>query len=185
MVHRQRRRWPVVVGVAVLGGVLLVSGMTAWRMVDGIRHAVSDPLPARADAVVVFAGEDDRFTLGRRLVEEGRAPVLVLSAGKLPAVASGWCGETRADVEVICVVPEEDATSGEARSFADLARAKGWDQLIGVTGDYHAQRAEMLLSRCYGGGLAMAVVDWPPPSRELTLDEARKTVGDWVLSRGC
>ena len=156
------------VAIAVLGGALLASVLMAWRVVDGIRHAGSDPLPARADAV-----------------DEGRAPVLVLSAGKLPAVASGWCSEADTDVEVICIVPEEDSTSGEARSFADLARTRGWDQIIGVTGDYHAQRAVMLLTRCYSGELAMALVDWPPPSRALTLDEARKTVGDWVLSREC
>ncbi len=184
--------------VALLTVVALVTGATAvvgWRLVDGIRSASSDSLPLPVDAVVVFAGEDRRFELGRELVEDGAAPVLVLSAGRLPDVAEEWCKGApvpteEADgvpsgVEVVCLVPEVSSTAGEAAAFGALATERGWERVVAVTGDYHAQRASMLLSRCYDGDLSWALVDWPSPSWSLTLSELTKTVGDWVVSRIC
>lgn len=174
-----------VIGAAVLALGILMAAAGAWRLVDGIRNVPAEALPGRADAIVVFAGESDRFILGAELAQEGRAPVLVLSAARLPPQAEGWCEEPPAAVEVVCVVPRVDSTFGEAVAFADLARERGWGNVIGVTGNYHAQRAGMLLTRCFEGESRFALVDWPTPRWELTLDEARKTIGDWLWSRGC
>lgn len=173
----------VVVSLVVLAAVgLAVAG---WRLVDGVRTASADPLAGPADAVVVFAGEDRRFELGRQLAEEGLAPVLVLSAGRLPEVAAGWCDEPPVEVEVVCLVPDPSSTAGEAAAFAGLAAERDWGSVIAVTGDYHAQRASMLLSRCFDGDLAWSLVDWPTPSWSLTMSEVTKTVADWVGSRRC
>lgn len=198
LVSKGMRARGTAVAVALLTVVALVTGATAvvgWRLVDGIRSASSDSLPLPVDAVVVFAGEDRRFELGRELVEEGRAPVLVLSAGRLPKVAAGWCeawpfgGDSpdsdRRSVEVVCLTPDPSSTAGEAAAFAELAAERGWGSVLAVTGDYHAQRASMLLSRCYDGDVSWALVDWPSPSWSLTLSELTKTVGDWVVSRIC
>jgi len=38
--------------------------------------------------------------------------------------------------------------AGEAAAFGALATERGWERVVPVTGDYHAQRASMLLSRC-------------------------------------
>lgn len=172
-------------GLAVLALLGVVVGVFGWRLVDGIRNATGDALPERADAVVVFAGEDRRFELGRQLVEDGRAPVLVLSASRLPAVAEGWCQERTKSFEVVCLTPEPSSTGGEAAAFTQLARKRRWVNLIGVTGDYHAQRAGMLLTRCFVGEVSWALVDWPTPPWELTGSEVVKTIGDWMTSRGC
>lgn len=179
-----RRGW-LAMGLAVVVLLVVVAGGLGWRLVDGIRTATQAPLPDQADAIVVFAGEDRRFALGRQLAEEGRAPVLVLSAGRLPSVAEGWCEEQATSFEVVCLVPEPSSTGGEAAAFARLAEERGWASLIGVTGDYHAQRAGMLLSRCFGGDLSWALVAWPTPSWELTRSEALKTVGDWATTHRC
>lgn len=179
------RRGLLAVGVGTVCLLVLVTGVLSWRLVDGIRNATQGPLPDRADAVLVFAGEQRRFELGRQLAEEGRAPVLVLSAGALPAVAEGWCDEQSPDFEVVCVVPEPASTGGEAAAFGRLADERGWSTLIAVTGDYHAQRAGMLLSRCSGGSVSWALVDWPTPPRDLTASEFLKTMGDWATSRDC
>ena len=170
----------LVVAVGVAGGIVL-----GWRLLDGIRHPAATPMSGQADAVVVFAGEERRFALGRDLVEAGQAPVLVLSAARLPALVAGWCDEQPVDFEVVCVVPDPTSTSGEASAFAALASERGWGSLLGVTGDYHAQRAGLLLSRCFDGELSWALVDWPTPSWSLTWSEGTKTAGDWLLSRSC
>jgi uncharacterized SAM-binding protein YcdF (DUF218 family) len=172
---RQPRRvpWGVIVGsLSLLMTVLMVaSAWFVWDAVQGIRNPPVDQLPERADAVVVFAGEDGRFTLGRELVESGRAPVLVLNATELPETAEGWCEGFSGDVEVICLFPEEDSTRGEAVAFGKLAEDQGWTSLIGVTGDYHVQRAGLWLQRCFPGEVAMAQLDWGTPSLTLSTSE--------------
>lgn len=178
-------RRALVAGLVVVTFAAVVIGVGFWRLVDGIRNPTVGPLPERADAVVVFAGEDRRFELGRQLVEEGRAPVLVLSASRLPPMAEGWCDEELTTFEVVCVIPESSSTAAEATVFARLARDREWGALLGVTGDYHAQRASMLLSRCFGGTASWSVVDWPTPPWALTRSEATKTLGDWLLSHEC
>lgn len=179
------RRRLLAVGVGALTLLVLVTVVLGWRLVDGIRNATQGPLPDQADAIVVFAGEERRFELGRQLADQGRAPVLVLSAGALPGVADGWCEAQSSGFEVVCLVPEPASTGGEAAAFGQLAEERRWGTLIGVTGDYHAQRAGMLLSQCFGGEVSWALVDWPTPSRELTGSEFLKTIGDWVTSRDC
>ena len=180
-----RKRVVVAAGLGVVLLLVAGGGLAVWRLVDGIRNATQAPLPEQADAVMVFAGEERRFELGRQLVEEGRAPVLVLSAGRLPEVARDWCDEQPATFAVVCVAPAPVSTSGEATAFAQLARDRGWASLIGVTGDYHAQRADMLLSRCFEGEVAWGLVAWPSPPWDLTASETLKTMVDWAGSRSC
>ena len=144
-------------------------------MVASLAQQVRDPqmdqLPVRADAIVVFAGEDGRFELGRRLAEESLAPALVLNATDLPDVAKGWCGEQGLSFEVVCIEPDEGGTRGEARAFGRLAGERGWTSLVGVTGDYHTARAGLALRRCHDGPVSMAQLDWGAPPATLTMSE--------------
>ena len=106
----------------------------------------TDP-PARADAVVVLAGGDERLPAALGLMDRRVAPVLVVSRGH-PDV----CG-SEARYEVVCFRPEPDRTQGEARAAAHLADERRWRSLVVVTSRYHATRARMLFRRCFGGDL--------------------------------
>jgi uncharacterized SAM-binding protein YcdF (DUF218 family) len=170
----------------VLFLVLVASvGVFIWSTVESIRNPTVDPLPSSADAVMVFAGEDARFTLGRELVEAGVAPVLVLNDVALPDVAAGWCDEEISGFEVVCLTPENGATRGEAQAFGALATDSGWESLVGVTGDYHQQRSKMLLERCFGGSVVFAQVAWPAPSFELVKSEVLAIGHASTVQRSC
>lgn len=165
----------VATGVAVIG----------WRVVDDIRNPSVAVAAASADAIVVFGGEERRFALARELVEAGRAPVLVLGAARLPRSAASWCDERTAAFEVVCVTPTEASTHSEVAAFGGLARRRAWDQIIGVTGNYHASRANMLLERCFDGQLSWELVDWSPLSWDLIKSEALKWTGNLLQPIDC
>lgn len=165
-----RRRFSI---AAVVLFELVVITFLCWGLVllGGIRDYPIEHDPKPADAVVVFAGEDARFLLGRTLVDRGVAPVLVLSAGSLPAAFAGWCDGGTSEVEVLCLTPEPSSTVGEAEAFSALARRRGWGDLVAVTGDYHARRVLALMSACWDGTVKVAAVDWPTPEPSLLRKE--------------
>ncbi len=175
--------------VGLVATVLVVLGASlsifAWTSVQGIRNPEVDQLPQDSDAVMVFAGETGRFTLGLELVEAGVAPVLVLNAFQLPAEAAGWCEEPIADVEVICLIPDDDSTWGEAKAFGELANRRGWASVVGVTADYHTQRAKMLLERCFSGDVWMAQLDWGEPATRLVRSELLAFAYSRAIHRSC
>ncbi len=113
--------------------------------------------PESADAVVVFAGDlpGERINRAITLMEEGVAPVLVISEGSL-----GWgrgtavetlCERGSDQFEVICIVPEPDDTIGEAVLFAQVAQDNNWDHVVVVTSKAHLTRASLWMRRCFGG----------------------------------
>lgn len=179
--------WGVLVGsLSLLMTVFMVaSTWFVWSAVQAIHNPEAGPLPDRADAVVVFAGGLGRLELGRQLVEEGRVPVMVLNSTDFLAVDRGWCEQEVVDVEVICVLPSEDSTRGEARSFALLAEERGWTSLIGVTGDYHVHRAGLWLERCFSGEVAMAKRDWGTPPPAMTAKEFLALGHASFIDRSC
>lgn len=153
----------VVTVVGCLAAVVAIgTGLWVWQTVQAITRTTSDPL-STSDAIVVFAGEDDRFTLARELAEDGVAPTLVLSIPTETRLdwLEQWCERPPEGIEVMCVTPEVANTRGEARLFAELARSKGWQQLRAVTGNYHANRVSGWMNRCWDGDVAISVVDWP------------------------
>jgi uncharacterized SAM-binding protein YcdF (DUF218 family) len=172
--------------VAIVVVVLLSGlGLFVWTTVEGIRHPAVDQLPDTADAVMVFAGEADRFDLGWDLVESGVAPVLVLNAVDLPANAVDWCDWEATGFDVVCLIPSNDGTRGEAQAFGELATQRGWTSVVGVTGDYHVQRAKLLLRRCFGGQVVMAQLNWDKVSSEVVRKELL-AIGQAVLvERSC
>lgn len=114
----------------------------------------SDPV-GPADAVVVLSGDrGDRLALGRRLVREGVAPVLVLAGEPDFAEADRLC-QAEVPFEVVCLRPRPDSTRAEARAAADLATRRGWDSLVVATSEAHVSRTRLLFERCVEGNVAV------------------------------
>jgi uncharacterized SAM-binding protein YcdF (DUF218 family) len=168
-----RVRWGFIIGTLSLLTTLFMvaSGWFVWDTLQAIRNPPVDALADRTDAVAVFAGGTKRLEVGLQLVEEGRAPVLLLNSTDSLAMDLRWCDEGVVAVEVICVTPSDDSTRGEARSFASLAKERGWTRLVGVTDDYHTHRARLWLNRCFPGEVIMAAYDWATPSSATTARE--------------
>jgi uncharacterized SAM-binding protein YcdF (DUF218 family) len=146
--------------LAALVGVWIVGGYLVYQL-----HP-SDKTPAHADAVVVLSGaRNARLDPGIRLVQEGVAPVLVVSGASLDPrwhkarrlCAAGRVGRARVE----CFTPVPYSTRGEARAIARLAKAHGWDSVVVVTSTFHVRRARMLIGRCYHGGLSVVGVRSP------------------------
>jgi uncharacterized SAM-binding protein YcdF (DUF218 family) len=127
-----------------------------------------DDRVAKADAVIVLAGEKRRLLTALELVDRGVAPVLVISDGLDPR----WTRANRlcrfGDPErFVCVRPDPYSTRGEARLAARLARERGWDSLVVVTSRFHLFRAEVLFERCFDGRVDL--VGSPNPGLRLPL----------------
>ena len=140
-----------------------------------------DPLPARADAIVVLSGgRVHRLDEGLRLWRNRVAPMLAISDGRDPSWerANRLCGRPR----VRCFKPVPYSTQGEARWTA----AQGWDSVIVVTSTYHVRRARELFARCFRGRLAVRQAD--PPVENFVIGVAwewPKTALYLAFRRGC
>jgi uncharacterized SAM-binding protein YcdF (DUF218 family) len=136
--------------------IVVVGGYALGAVVFLLRG--DDTLPQGADAVVVLAGGESRLPVAVSLVEDGVAPVLVVSedpSGK-DETRTAFCRDGRIPrVEIVCRTAEPYSTRGEARLVASLAERRGWDSLVVVTSRYHLFRAERILRRCIDAALAM------------------------------
>jgi uncharacterized SAM-binding protein YcdF (DUF218 family) len=141
-----------------------------------------DDRPARADAVVVLSGTQERLPVGERLVREGYAPVLVVSRATNPKPRERRACRSGA----ICFRAVPYSTRGEARAIARLAAEHHWRTVNVVTSQFHIFRARMVIRRCYHGGLRM--IGAPEPSWRLPYDavkESAKLVYQEVVARDC
>ncbi|NED99608.1 YdcF family protein [Phytoactinopolyspora halotolerans] len=100
----------------------------------------------QADAIVVFGGPGDRLGYAAELMADGLAPTLVISTEDVNRCPPGAAG-----AEVLCLTPDPLTTRGEARAFAELARERGWEELLVVSTATQSVRARMRLDRCYAG----------------------------------
>ena len=111
-----------------------------------------DDPPMRADAVVVLQGSKTRLPLGYRLMQQGYAPLLLVSRGSGLPLEHRLCdGET--PLEVVCF--SSTSTRGEARIVARIARERKLRSLDVVTSQFHVYRARKVFERCYDGELHM------------------------------
>ncbi|MBK9180719.1 MAG: YdcF family protein [Acidimicrobiales bacterium] len=173
-----RSRWTWVVAGAgtafVAGWILLSRGLFVHPQGDDV---------GSADAVVVLSGAEERLPVAERLMDEGVAPVLVVSNGAVDERVR--CDQT-VPYEIVCIRPESSriGTRGEARAVARLADERGWRRIVVVTSDYHLLRAGLLLRRCVDGDVAMVPAASPRPWAAV-LDEQGKLLGSLVVARAC
>jgi uncharacterized SAM-binding protein YcdF (DUF218 family) len=117
-------------------------------------------MPARVDAIVVLGGNGDRLDLGLRLVQEDKAPYLVLSSGLWipPNMCTGHVGQAK----VICFKANPGTTRGEAEGAARIAKKYGWTSMALVTTTDQVWRARLRFQRCYSGEIysVAAPVPW-------------------------
>ena len=143
---------------------ILVAAICALGLlsVSGAALVVRDPLPERADAIVVIGGDHkpERVALAVDLYRNGVAPVVLISAGV--EVLEG--GRTMREAEVmirqamelglpadaILIEDWSQTTVGNATETLAFAHRLGWRSIVLVTSSYHSRRA---------GGLFHALLD--------------------------
>lgn len=163
--HRWLRRR---IGLAVgLVGCLGLISASARALV------VRDPLPARADAIVVIGGDHkpERVALAVDLYRRGIAPVVLISAGV--DVLEGGRTVREAEVminqaealglprEVIVVEDWSQTTVGNATETLGIARRLGWHSIVLVTSSYHSRRAGGLFHTYLDGEVSVSVQPAP------------------------
>ena len=163
---------------------LVVAAAVVVPIVRGLYDPPLGELPERADAMVVFGGEDIRTRNALRMMHREIAPVIVVSFGHQDNYARDLCGQQE-PFEVMCVVPEDVSTRGEAQMFGQLAEQYGWDSIVAMTGNYHVQRARTYLDRCFDGELAFTAVDWPYYTRRIVRHETLGNIHARYLARNC
>ena len=139
--------------------------------------------PGRADAVVVLQGSGTRLPLGYRLMQEGVAPLMVISRGSRQKLEDRLCeGKTR--FQVACF--SASSTRSEARIVTRLARERDLRTIDVVTSQFHVYRARAIFERCYHGDLRMigsAQPWWKLP--KYMLSESAKLAYQSAFERGC
>jgi uncharacterized SAM-binding protein YcdF (DUF218 family) len=166
-------------------GLGLVFALVTVRMF--LRPASADP--ERADAVIVLSGDHgDRMAGALKLLQAGVTDVLVhAGAPDTPDVAEMCDRGSAHGFDVVCLEPNPDSTRAEARAVADLARDRGWGQLVLVTSAPHVNRAGTLFRRCSDADVDV-VATTPPFTRRQWLKEVAK---EWAgtlgvaVRRGC
>jgi uncharacterized SAM-binding protein YcdF (DUF218 family) len=160
--------------------ILLAVWLAAAVALFVVHH---DDAPARADAVVVLQGSKTRLPLGYRLVQEGYAPLLIVSRGSGLPLERRLC-DRDAPIEVVCF--SATSTRGEARIVSHIAHERNLESLDVVTSQFHVFRARRIFERCYDGELHMvgsAQSPWLIPKVMAT--ESAKLAYQSVFARGC
>jgi uncharacterized SAM-binding protein YcdF (DUF218 family) len=147
------RRFVIIVAVAL--GLAYAIGIPAFLERD------DDPLPPKADAIVVLAGSENRLPAAEALFDGGLAPTLVVSADR-----SGHDDQRAALCRkpprgVVCVHAGPASTEGEAQAVRQLVVRNHWESLILVTSRYQLFRADRIFQRCVDAKITERGVDEP------------------------
>jgi len=147
------RRFVIIVAVAL--GLAYAIGIPAFLERD------DDPLPPKADAIVVLAGSENRLPAAEALFDGGLAPTLVVSADR-----SGHDHQRAALCRkpprgVVCVHAGPASTEGEAQAVRQLVVRNHWESLILVTSRYQLFRADRIFQRCVDAKITERGVDEP------------------------
>jgi uncharacterized SAM-binding protein YcdF (DUF218 family) len=160
---------------------ILFAGWLAAAIALFVVH--HDDPPTRADAVVVLQGSKTRLPAGYRLMQEGYAPLLIVSRGSRLALERRLCdGEPR--FEVVCF--SATSTRGEARIVSRIAHERNLKSLDVVTSQFHVFRARRIFERCFDGELRMVGSDqtwWLIPKYMVT--ESYKLAYQSTIARDC
>jgi uncharacterized SAM-binding protein YcdF (DUF218 family) len=124
-------------------------------------------MPARVDAIVMLAGQGDRYHEALELARQHRAPYLAISLGASSSSGQGTqCAAAIPQVKVICFAPDLATTQGEAEYAGRLAAKYHWHSVALVTITPQAWRARLGAGRCFGGRIyvmagSLHAYGWP------------------------
>jgi uncharacterized SAM-binding protein YcdF (DUF218 family) len=161
--------------VLIAMGLIVAASVLVARQL-GRFLVVADPLPHRADAIVMMAGSpSDRALEAARVYGAGVAPRVVLTRERLPPGAAALRargirlpeGHDLARQALIGLGVPADAirvlgrrtasTTTEAETIARWACNHGVRRLVVVTSPTHTRRARLILRRALGPRVALTV----------------------------
>lgn len=149
--------------------LLLVAALVPW--LPSLLTA-TDPLPPRADAIFVFAGDvPDRPRCAAELHARGVAPRVVFGGGRTlaeliavdrpmtdAAVNATIAMQAGLPIEAAVVLPEGTSTWEDAGVLRGWAEKNGARTIVAVTSPIHSRRARLTLALvARAGGFAVAV----------------------------
>jgi len=188
----------VVASFFVIGYTPLVSSLTrGWTRVDSLR---------KAPAVVVLAADSDlkvkigeagqaRLLHGYEVVQQGYAPVLVVSRG---ASERSWIPAIREQMDRLAIgvplieTPRVKNTHDEAIEVAKIARSRGWREVVLVTSPVHMPRSAATFEKAGVQVIASPCPEWDYNVEELSGSHERiitlrewlhEVIGCWVYRR--
>ena len=126
----------------------------------------TDPLPARADALFVFAGDvPARPRCAAELYAKGVAPRVVFGGGRIaPELEAVERPMTDAAVDATVVLPEGTSTWEDAGVLRRWAEKEDAQSVVAVTSPLHSRRARMTLDLVTRAtGIPIAVVTCGEP----------------------
>ena len=156
--------------LAIILLVLLAWGLGLLAFASRVAHSTPAAEPPKAEGLVVLTGvSSQRIEAGMHLLRNGKAQRMLVSGVNR--------GATRADIRRVaravaapvydCCVDlgfEAEDTIGNAHETADWVRARGYDNLIVVTADYHMPRA---LLELHGALPGITLIPYPVATPEL------------------
>src|SRR5437867_9802726 len=162
---------------AALGIAVVLAALAAVALLGAGRVlVVADPLPPRADAIVILAGSvPDRTLEATDLYRAGLAPRVVVTRERLPRgqaalrargvrLPEGDELTVRALHElgvppgaIVVLRRRVASTESEARTIARWACAHRLRRFIVVTSRAHSRRARLILRQALGAGIALAM----------------------------
>lgn len=157
-----RRIVPFLSGLLV-GGVVLAAAVLMllfWLP----RFLVVANQPVAAAAVIVLGGDSDgsRLRRGVELVDQGWAPRLILTSGKMQGwlhLAQKHCPDCRLPEREVVHLADSVDTRTEAQVSLDYCRRSGLRNVLVVTSPYHSRRTQFVFNDIYAGsGIEPVVV---------------------------
>jgi len=162
---------------AALGVAVVLAALAAVALLGAGRvMVVADPLPPRADAIVILAGSvPDRTLEAADLYRARLAPRVVVTRERLPRgqaalrargvrLPEGDELTVRALHElgvppgaIVVLRRRAASTESEARTIARWACAHRLRRFIVVTSRAHSRRARLILRQALGAGIALAM----------------------------
>ena len=133
--------------LAALLVIAMLWAVGLFAFASRIAHSTPPPDPGRAQGIVAFTGPSPmRMTEAISLLQERRGERLLISGVNRVNTRDSIRRAARSVAGPVydCCVDlgfEAMDTIGNARETADWARARGYDQMIVVTADYHMPRA--------------------------------------------
>jgi uncharacterized SAM-binding protein YcdF (DUF218 family) len=161
----------------------VLAGLLGFVLFQGMVRALPPPPDGeRADAIAVLTGGPGRIEAGIRLLEDGAAPVLLVSGVGLRIGLEDIArlsGTSAAALSGRVVLGRAAAsTHGNAIEIAAFADARGARRILVVSADVHLPRALVELQRALPQAALLPVpVHGPSPRIEAWIREYAKYLG--------